>query len=74
MFKIQTWANARVVSTVSGRIEGEDVKELRQMLAFESAGQHLVLDLRHVRLVNEAAVKFLAASEADSLTLENCPA
>jgi anti-anti-sigma regulatory factor len=53
MLKIQRSANGRVVFTLSGRIEAEDVKELRQLLALEKAGQHVVLDLRDVTLVNE---------------------
>ncbi len=73
MLKIQRSANGSVVFTLSGRIEGEDVKELRQLLALETVGQQLVLDLRDVTLVNEAVVKFLAGCEADSIKLENCP-
>ena len=73
MLKIQRSANGRVVFTLSGRIEAENVKELRQLLALETVGQQLVLDLRDVTLVNEAVVKFLAGCEADSIKLENCP-
>ena len=73
MLKIQRSANGRVVFTLSGRIEAEDVKELRQLLALETVGQQLVLDLTDVTLVNEAVVKFLAGCEADSIKLENCP-
>lgn len=74
MLKIQRSANGRVVFTLSGRIEAEDVKELGQLLALEISGQQLVLDLRDVRLVNQGAVEFLAGCEADSIKLENCPA
>jgi anti-anti-sigma regulatory factor len=74
MLKIQRSANGRVVFTLSGRIEAEDVRELRQLLTLETAGQHLVLDLRDVTLVNQDAVKFLASCETDSIKLENCPA
>jgi hypothetical protein len=74
MLKIQRSANGRVVFTLSGRIEAEDVKELGQLLALETAEQHLVLDLRDVTLVNQGAVEFLAGCEADSIKLENCPA
>ena len=74
MLRIQRSANGRVVVTLSGRIEAEDVKALRELLALETAGQHLVLDLRDVTLVNQDAVKFLAGCEADSIKLENCPA
>ena len=74
MLKIQRSANGRVVFTVSGRIEAGDVKELQELLALETAGRQLVLDLRDVTLVNQDAVKFLAGCEADSIKLENCPA
>jgi hypothetical protein len=72
--QIQRSANGRVVFKLSGRIEAEDVKELRELLALETAGQPLVLDLRDVTLVNQDAVKFLASCEADSIKFENCPA
>jgi hypothetical protein len=74
MLKILRSANGRVVFTLSGRIEAEDVKELRQLLALETSGQQLVLDLRNVTLVNDGAVKFLADCETDSINIENCPA
>jgi hypothetical protein len=74
MLKTQRSANGGVVFTLSGRIEAEDVKELRQLLVLETAGQHLVLDLKDVTLVNEGAVKFLVGCEADSIKFENCPA
>jgi hypothetical protein len=74
VLKIQRSANGRVVFTLSGRIEAEDVKELGQLFALETAGQQLVLDLRDVTLVNRDAVEFLAGCEADSIKLENCPA
>jgi anti-anti-sigma regulatory factor len=74
MLKIQRSANGRVVFTLSGRIEVEDVKGLQQLLALEKTGQDVVLDLRDVTLVNHDAVKSLAGCEADSIKLENCPA
>jgi anti-anti-sigma regulatory factor len=74
MLRIQRSANGRVVFKLSGRIEAEDVKELRELLALETAGQQLVLDLRDVTLVNQDAVTFLSSCEADSIKLENCPA
>ena len=74
MLKIQRYSNGRVLFTVSGRIEAEDVKELRKLFALETTGLQLSLDLTNVTLVNEDAVKFLAGCEADSIKLENCPA
>ena len=73
MLKIQRSTNARIVFKLSGRIEAEDVNELRELLALETAGQQLVLDLRDVTLVNQDAIKFLCRCEADSIKLENCP-
>ena len=74
MLKIQRSANRTVVFTLSGRIEAEDVKELRELLALEAAGQHVVLDLRDVTLVNQGAITFLSCCEADSIKLKHCPA
>jgi anti-anti-sigma regulatory factor len=74
MLKIQRSANGHVVFKLSGRIEADDVKELEELLALETAGQQLVLDLRDVTLVNQDAVTFLSSCEADSIKLENCPA
>ena len=74
MLKIQRSANGQVVFKLSGRIEAEDIKELRAVLALETTGKQLVLDLKDVTLVNQDAVKFLGSCEADSIKLENCPA
>ncbi len=74
MLKIDRSANGRIVFTLSGRIEAEDIKQLQQLLASETPGKQLVLNLRDVTLVNQDAVKFLARCEADSIMLENCPA
>jgi anti-anti-sigma regulatory factor len=74
VLKIQRSDNGRVVFTLSGRIETEDIEELQQLLALETAGQQLVLDLRNVTLVNQDVVTFLVNCEADSITVENCPA
>jgi hypothetical protein len=74
MLKIQRSANGRILFKLSGRIEVEEVEELRQLLALEAAGQQLVLCMGDVTLVNEGAVKFLAGCEVDGNRLENCPA
>jgi hypothetical protein len=70
MLKIQRSANGRVVFTLSGRIEAEDIKELREALALETTGKQLVLDLRDVTVVNQDAIKFLGSCEADRHYLE----
>ena len=74
MLKIQRKANGKVILLLSGRIQAEDIDELRRLLELEEAGNHTALDLQHVTLVDRDAVMFLVACEADSIKLENCPA
>jgi len=73
MLRTRRTGNGRVLFTLSGRIETEDIKQLQQLLAVETSGQQLILDLRDVTLVNHDAVKFLRRCEADGIKLENCP-
>ena len=73
MLKIQRKSNGRVLFTLSGRIEGEDIDELRRLLELEGAGTSIALDLKDVTLVDRDAVKFLTDCEADGIKLEKCP-
>ena len=73
MLRTRRTGNGRVLFTLSGRIETEDIKQLQQLLAVETSGQQLILDLRDVTLVNQDAVKFLRRCEAEGIKLENCP-
>jgi hypothetical protein len=57
MLKIQRKANGRVLFTLSGRIESEDLDELRKLLELEGAGSHIALDLKDVTLVDRDAMK-----------------
>jgi hypothetical protein len=63
-----------VVFALSGRIEAEDVAELRRLFRSDGEDHNLILDLGDVRLVNREAVQFLADCEADGAKLRNCPA
>jgi anti-anti-sigma regulatory factor len=73
MFRMQRSANGHVVFTLSGRLEAEDVKELKELIARETAGQRLVLDLKDVTLVSQDAVTFLSSCEEVGISLRNCP-
>jgi predicted metal-binding protein len=73
MLKIQRKTNGGVVFTLSGRIEGEDIDELRKLLELEGAGSQIALDLKDVTLVDRDAIKFLADCEAGCIKLESCP-
>lgn len=73
MLKIQRQANGDVVFTVSGRLDADNVSELSTLLAEESTGRSLVLDLKDVVLVDRDVVRFLHARESDGIALRNCP-
>jgi len=73
MLKIQRSANGKVVFTLSGRIEADDVTELQRLFALDKDDHHLVVDLNDVTLVDRQAVRFLVRCEADGINLRNCP-
>ena len=58
--------------TLSGRMEAEQVPELKEL--FDRDYRNIILDLRDVRLADRDAVRFLRGCEADGMKLENCPA
>jgi anti-anti-sigma regulatory factor len=74
MLKIQRSWNGKVVFSLSGRIETDDVAELQRLFNLEAVGQDIALDLRDITLIDRDAVKFLAHCEAGKVKLENCPA
>jgi hypothetical protein len=74
MLRIQRKANGKVIFTLSGRIEAEDIEELRRLFELESTGRKIALDLKDVTLVDRDGLKFLSDCEADGVDLENCPA
>ena len=74
MLRIQRKANGKVIFTLSGRIEAEDIDELRRLFELEDSSRKIALDLRDVTLVDRDGVKFLALCEANGIELENCPA
>ena len=59
------------VFTLSGRMEAEQVPELKELL--DRDYRNIILDLRDVRLADRDAVRFLKGCEADGMKLENCP-
>jgi anti-anti-sigma regulatory factor len=73
MLRIERRANGDVVFTVSGRLAVDNVSELTELFAAESAGRALVLDLKDVVLVDRGIVRFLRACEGNGISLRNCP-
>jgi hypothetical protein len=59
------------VFALSGRMEAEQVAELREL--FDRDYRDIILDLRDLRLAHRDAVRFLRRCEADGMTLEKCP-
>ena len=74
MLKIQRISNSHVVFTLSGRMDAENVAELKETIESEVRGRRIVLELSDLTLVDRDAVKFLERCETDSIKLENCPA
>jgi hypothetical protein len=73
MLRIQRSSSDGVVFALSGRIEIEDVAELRRLFGLEEPGQDIKLDLQDVTLVDRDSVKFLARCEAENIELKSCP-
>jgi anti-anti-sigma regulatory factor len=74
MLKITRTANGEVVWTLSGRMDAENVIELKSLFKSEAEGRRIVLDLKDLTLVDREAVRFLESCETDSIKIKNCPA
>ena len=64
----------RVVFTLTGRIQADQVSELQTLVHSELPDHNLVLDLTEVKLVDRDAVRFLAQIEIHGARLRNCSA
>jgi hypothetical protein len=60
------------VLCVSGRLKGQQIETLRDLLAQEKG--EVAIDLKHVLLVDDEAVRLLALCETKGTELRNCPA
>src|SRR6267143_5622840 len=74
MLKITRAANGEVVFSVSGRLDAENLAELKTLFSSESGGRRITLDLKELTRVDQDAVRFLKSCEADNIQLKNCPA
>ena len=73
MLRIQRAANGKIVFSLSGRMEPQDIDELRRLFGLEPSAIHIVLNLKELVLVDGDGVEFLAGCEAGGMGLENCP-
>ena len=74
MLKIHRTSGRRVVFTISGQLDADNVSELCQLVDAEPAGRVLVLDLTDLVLADRDAVRFLREYEARRrVVLRKCP-
>jgi len=74
MLRIQRASNGKIVFSLSGHIEAEDIEELQRLFLLEDSAVRIVLNLKELVLVDGDAVEFLAGCEAAGMTLKDCPA
>jgi len=74
MLRIQKASNGKIVFSLSGRMEPEDIDELRRLLDLEPSTVPIVLNLKELVLADREAVQFLAGCEAAGVILKDCPA
>jgi anti-anti-sigma regulatory factor len=73
MLRISKAANGEVLFKLSGRIEAENIGELKALISEETSGRSILLDLTDLTLVDQDVVSFLKHCEASGIELKNCP-
>jgi anti-anti-sigma regulatory factor len=73
MLRIQREANGQVVLKISGRLDRENLRELKSLIELEGADRQIVLNLRELMLVDHEAVRFLSDCDSNGIELQNCP-
>jgi anti-anti-sigma regulatory factor len=74
MLKIHKSVIGEVILKISGRMDAENVPDVRLSLESEVDSHRIVLDLRDLTLVDRDAVRFLADCETDGVQIANCSA
>ena len=72
MLRIQRKENGQVVLRISGRLDAEDLPELKELIQSERSGRRIVLDLRELTLVDQEAVRFLEHCDSHGIQLQHC--
>ena len=74
LLKIHRTMDQTAVFTVSGRLDGENVRELCQLIDAEPPGSPVVVDLMDLVLADREAIRYLRDCETgDRVVLRNCP-
>jgi hypothetical protein len=62
-----------LVFTLSGRIEKENIRQLKQIFAITKAPPRIAFNLEDVKIVDQPSVEFLEGCETSGTELWNCP-
>ena len=74
MIRIETSEHRDLVTlALSGRMQAENLPELKRVVETRDGYKKLVLDLTDVKLIDRDVVRFLAKLETDNATITNCP-
>ena len=73
MLKIRKIQNGELLFKLIGRMDAENIVELRAVLGTKATERRSVLDLEDLTLVDQEVVSFLIRCEADGIELRNCP-
>src|SRR5258705_12609717 len=74
MLRIQREANGQVVLRISGRLDAENLAELKKLIESDEKDRRIVLDLPELTLVDQEAVRFLGQCDSNGIELKNCAA
>jgi hypothetical protein len=72
MLRIEREANGEVVLRISGRLDRENLAELKKLIESDETDRRIVLDLRELTLVDHEVVGFLRECESNGIELKNC--
>ena len=74
MWKIQTLSDDKdnVIFSLSGRLQADQVEELRELLSAET--RKVTFDLKEVNIVDREIITFFYRCSAIGVQLKNCPA
>jgi len=74
MIRIETSLHGDLVTfALIGRLQRENLAELKRLLETRDGNKKIVLDLKEVRLVDRDVVTFLASFEIENGRITNCP-
>jgi anti-anti-sigma regulatory factor len=60
MLRVERSSNGEVIFRLSGRMHGENIVQLEELLKSVEKGRRITLDLQDLPLVGEDAVRFLS--------------